>query len=212
MLLIYDHDNVLHITNDRGLRWNYDKADKPQFSFDYDFLFYIEQDNLFEIELGDDTSIITDEQKSEIIEYINLLEPPLKLTLANQYIEDLQEQTIRRINFVYEDIACDVCRFPSSAEIMIAGREGSQDPRRQIARRIMEWTDFAHGLCERIVEELKKTLDEDLKEYPFYEESLAEIPKIEHFLEDAPVDERFNTDTLDIHGGEDNLGEDKKAV
>ena len=162
MLLIYDHDNVLHITNDRGLRWNYDKADKPQFSFDYDFLFYIEQDNLFEIELGDDTSIITDEQKSEIIEYINLLEPPLKLTLANQYIEDLQEQTIRRINFVYEDIACDVCRFPSSAEIMIAGREGSQDPRRQIARRIMEWTDFAHGLCERIVEELKKTLDEDL--------------------------------------------------
>ena len=212
MLLIYDHDNVLHITNERGLRWNYDKADKPQFSFDYDFLFYIEQDNLFEIELGDDTSIITDEQKSEIIEYINLLEPPLKLTLANQYIEDLQEQTIRRINFVYEDIACDVCRFPSSAEIMIAGREGSQDPRRQIARRIMEWTDFAHGLCERIVEELKKTLDEDLKEYPFYEESLAEIPKIEHFLEDAPVDERFNTDTLDIHGGEDNLGEDKKAV
>ena len=212
MLLVYDHDNVLHITNEKGLRWNYDKADKPQFSFDYDFLFYIEQDNLFEIELGDDTSIITDEQKSEIIEYINLLEPPLKLTLANQYIEDLQEQTIRRINFVYEDIACDVCRFPSSAEIMIAGREGSQDPRRQIARRIMEWTDFAHGLCERIVEELKKTLDEDLKEYPFYEESLAEIPKIEHFLEDAPVDERFNTDTLDIHGGEDNLGEDKKAV
>jgi len=212
MLLIYDHDNVLHITNDRGLRWNYDKADKPQFSFDYDFLFYIEQDNLFEIELGDDTSIITDEQKSEIIEYINLLEPPLKLTLANQYIEDLQEQTIRRINFVYEDIACDVCRFPSSAEIMIAGREGSQDPRRQIARRIMEWTDFAHGLCERIVEELKKTLDEDLKEYPFYEESLAEIPKIEHFLEDAPVDERFNTDTLDVEGGQEDLGEDKRAV
>ena len=95
---------------------------------------------------------------------------------------------------------------------MIAGREGSQDPRRQIARRIMEWSDFAYGLCERIVEELKQTLDEDLKEYPFYEESLAEIPKIEHFLENAPVDERFNTDTLDIHGGEDNLGEDKKAV
>ena len=93
MLLIYDHDNVLHITNERGLRWNYDKADKPQFSFDYDFLFYIEQDELFEIELGDETSIMTEEQKVEIIEYVNLLEPPLSLTLANQYIKDLRNET-----------------------------------------------------------------------------------------------------------------------
>ena len=38
------------------------------------------------------------------------------------------------------------------------------------------------------------------------------MPRVEHFLEDSPVDERFNTDTLDVHGGEDNLGEDKKAV
>ncbi len=212
MLLIYDHDNVLHITNERGLRWNYDKADKPQFSFDYDYLFYIEQDDLFEIELNDDTSEITDEQKSEILEYINLLEPPLKLTLANQFIDDLNEETLRRINHVYEDIANPVCRFTCKAEVMIAGREGSQDPRRQIARRIMEWSDFAHGICERIVEELKQTLDEDLKDYPFYEENLAEVPKIDHFLEDIPVDERFNTDTLDIHGGEDALGEDEKAV
>ena len=75
MLLIYDHDNVLHITNEKGLRWNYDKADKPQFSFDYDYLFYIEQDDCFEVELGDNTSEITDEQKSEILEYINLLVP-----------------------------------------------------------------------------------------------------------------------------------------
>ncbi len=212
MLLIYDHDNVLHITNEKGLRWNYDKADKPQFSFDYDYLFYIEQDDCFEVELGDNTSEITDEQKSEILEYINLLEPPLKLTLANQYINDLNEQTIQRIEHVYREIGSPVCRFTCNTDVMIAGREGSQDPRRQIARRIMEWSDFAYGLCERIVEELKQTLDEDLKEYPFYEESLAEIPKIEHFLENAPVDERFNTDTLDIHGGEDNLGEDKKAV
>ena len=40
MLLVYDHENVLHITNDKGLRWNYDKTDKPQFTFDYDYLFY----------------------------------------------------------------------------------------------------------------------------------------------------------------------------
>jgi len=40
MLLVYDTDNVLHITNDKGLRWNYDKTQKPQFGFEYDCLFY----------------------------------------------------------------------------------------------------------------------------------------------------------------------------
>ena len=40
MLLVYDLDNVLHITNDKGLRWNYDKTQKPQFGFEYDSLFY----------------------------------------------------------------------------------------------------------------------------------------------------------------------------
>ena len=211
MLLIYDHDNVLHITNDKGLRWNYDKADKPQFSFDYDYLFYIEQDDCFEIELGDETSIITDEQKSEILEYLNLLEPPLKLTLAKQYIEDLQNETQERVSIIAKELE-QHCRFESKADIIIAGREGSNDPRRQIARRMMEFSDFAHGLCERIVEELKKTLDEDLQDFNFYADNLAEIPRVEHFLEDSPVDERFNTDTLDVHGGEDNLGVDKKAV
>ena len=62
MLLIYDHENVLHITNEKGLRWNYDKADKPQFTFDYDYLFYIKEDNLYEIEINDSTKIMSDEQ------------------------------------------------------------------------------------------------------------------------------------------------------
>ena len=41
MLLVYDHENVLHITNEKGLRWNYEKTQKPQFLFDYEYLFYI---------------------------------------------------------------------------------------------------------------------------------------------------------------------------
>ena len=40
MLLVYDSDNVLHITNEKGLRWNYEKTQKPQFGFEYDLLFY----------------------------------------------------------------------------------------------------------------------------------------------------------------------------
>ena len=35
MLLVYDHENVLHITNEKGLRWNYEKTQKPQFLFGF---------------------------------------------------------------------------------------------------------------------------------------------------------------------------------
>ena len=211
MLLIYDHDNVLHLTSEKGLRWNYDKADKPQFSFDYDYVFFIPHEEMFEIELGDDTIIMSDEQKAELEEYIKLCEPPLELTLAKQYVDDIQNETLDRIDRIVQDISSH-CRFVDRADMMISGREGSQDPRRQIARRVLEWMDFAHGLCERICEELRQTMDEDLKEFNHYSESVAEYPRIEHFLEDIPVDERFNTDTLDVHGGEDELGEDKKAI
>ena len=76
----------------------------------------------------------------------------------------------------------------------------------------MEWCDFAHGLCERLVEELTQTLDEDCKDFSHYLNNLAEIPRVGHFMDDSPIDERFNTDTLDVNGGEDKLGEDKKAV
>ena len=50
MLLVYDHENVLHITNEKGLRWNYEKTQKPQFLFDYDYHFYIPDENVFEFE------------------------------------------------------------------------------------------------------------------------------------------------------------------
>ena len=53
---------------------------------------------------------------------------------------------------------------------------------------------------------------QDLKDFNHYSESVAELPRIEHFLEEQPVDERFNTDTLDINEGEEDLGEDKRAL
>ena len=90
--------------------------------------------------------------------------------------------------------------------------EGSQDPRRQTARRVMEFQDFAYGLSERIIEELKETLDEDLKDFNHYLDGVVIVPPVDHFFDEAVVDERFNTDTLDVHGGEDDLGFDKKAV
>lgn len=211
MLLIYDHENVLHITNEKGLRWNYDKADKPQFTFDYDYLFYIKEDSLYEIEINDSTKIMSDEQKVEVEEYINLLEPPLSLTLAKQYIDDIRNETKDRVLNALSMVN-DHVSFHDRGDLMIAGREGSQDPRRQTARRVMEFQDFAYGLSERIIEELKETLDEDLKDFNHYLDGVVIVPPVDHFFDEVVVDERFNTDTLDVHGGEDDLGFDKKAV
>tara|TARA_B100000609_G_C17196929_1_gene425774 strand:+ start:133 stop:768 length:636 start_codon:yes stop_codon:yes gene_type:complete len=211
MILVYDHENVLHITNEKGLRWEYDKTDKPQFSFEYDYLFYIPHDDMFEIELGDETINLTEENIAEIEEYIRLCDAPLSITLAKQFIQDLYESTKDRVGAVGIEVN-DIANFENMTDVMIAGREGSQDPRRQIARRYMEWSDFAHGINERLAEELRKTLDEDLQEFDHYLNQLPRPPKIDHFIDGMFVDERFNTDTLDVEGGQEDLGEDKRAV
>ena len=211
MLLVYDHENVLHITNEKGLRWEYDKTDKPQFSFEYDYLFYIPHDDMFEIELGDETINLTEENIAEIEEYIRLCDAPLSITLAKQFIQDLYENTKDRVRVAGLEVN-DIANFENMTDVMIAGREGSQDPRRQIARRYMEWSDFAHGINERLAEELRKTLDEDLQEFDHYLNQLPRPPKIDHFIDGMFVDERFNTDTLDVEGGQEDLGEDKRAV
>ena len=211
MILVYDHENVLHITNEKGLRWEYDKTDKPQFSFEYDYLFYIPHDDMFEIELGDETINLTEENIAEIEEYIRLCDAPLSITLAKQFIQDLYENTKDRVRAAGIEVN-DIANFENMTDVMIAGREGSQDPRRQIARRYMEWSDFAHGINERLAEELRKTLDEDLQEFDHYLNQLPRPPKVDHFIDGMFVDERFNTDTLDVEGGQEDLGEDKRAV
>ena len=211
MILVYDHENVLHITNEKGLRWEYDKTDKPQFSFEYDYLFYIPHDDMFEIELGDETINLTEENIAEIEEYIRLCDAPLSITLAKQFIQDLYENTKDRVRVAGLEVN-DIANFENMTDVMIAGREGSQDPRRQIARRYMEWSDFAHGINERLAEELRKTLDEDLQEFDHYLNQLPRPPKIDHFIDGMFIDERFNTDTLDVEGGQEDLGEDKRAV
>jgi len=211
MILVYDHENVLHITNEKGLRWEYDKTDKPQFSFEYDYLFYIPHDDMSEIELGDETINLTEENIAEIEEYIRLCDAPLSITLARQFIQDLYENTKDRVRAAGIEVN-DIANFENMTDVMIAGREGSQDPRRQIARRYMEWSDFAHGIHERLAEELRKTLDEDLQEFDHYLNQLPRPPKIDHFIDGMFVDERFNSETLDVEGGQEDLGEDKRAI
>ena len=84
MLLVYDHENVLHITNEKGLRWNYEKTQKPQFLFDYDYLFYIPDENVFEFENEEGKHPLNADAQEEIREYIKLCDPPTNINLNNQ--------------------------------------------------------------------------------------------------------------------------------
>ena len=212
MLLVYDSDNVLHITNDKGLRWNYDKTQKPQFGFEYDNLFY----NPFEEEtnyiLNDEEHPLNDESIQEIEEYIKLCDPPSQVTLQKQVMEDLNEEVDGRINRLF-DIISDV-GFNNTAQLVIASREMSNDPRRQIGRRVLDWVDFINGVNYRLKEEINATLEIDLKSYEHYLNELPSVPSNDTFYESNWADDRFdkNSDTLDVKGGQEDLAEDKRAV
>ena len=92
----------------------------------------------------------------------------------------------------------------------------SNDPRRQIGRRILDWVDFINGVNYRIREEIQATIEIDLKSFDDYLDQLPSVPSLESFRETTWADDRFddrkNSDTLDIKGGQDELSEDKRAV
>ena len=212
MLLVYDTDNVLHITNDKGLRWNYDKTQKPQFGFEYDCLFYNPFENEQIFILNDEEHLLSDESIQEIEEYIKLCDPPSQINLQNQYIEDLDDEVENRIGHLLAEAS--VVGFNNTSSLVIASREMSNDPRRQIGRRVLDWMDFLNGVNYRTKEELRATLETDLKDFDHYLDQLPQVPSIDTFHETNWADERFDksSDTLDIKGGQDELGEDKRAV
>tara|TARA_Y100000287_G_scaffold183776_1_gene183457 strand:- start:2749 stop:3381 length:633 start_codon:yes stop_codon:yes gene_type:complete len=210
MLLVYDHDNVLHITNEKGLRWNYNRADKPQFGFDYDYLFYVPVDDTYEFELNGQKEPLNKEAQEEVKEYIKLCEPPLELTMSKQFIEDIQGAVRNRQRLAMENLG--FFEFENTVEIMIAGREGSNDPRRQIARRFLDWNDFLIGTAYRICEEINATVDEDLREFDDYCNEIPDVPPQETFQEIHWADDRFEKSDTIHEDAQIDLGEDKRAV
>ena len=214
MLLVYDDDNVLHITNEKGLRWNYSKTQKPQFSFDYDSLFYCPYQDETDYNLNDEKLPLSDEHITEIEEYIKLCDPPATVTLQKQIIDDLYSEVEGRIDSLGESM--EEVGFNNTAQLVIASREMSNDPRRQVGRRILDWIDFLNGIYYRMREEINATLEVDLKSFEEYMEMLPSVPSKDTFQESTWADDRFDkdSDTLDIKGGQEDLkhGGDKRVV
>ena len=212
MLLVYDDQNVLHLRDERGLRWNYDRADAPDLCFDYDYLFYAPPEDEF-FELNGESFPLEREQIDSIKEYISLAEPPDVMTLQGQYLGDLKFH----IDDSMEEQILNNLNYNGWSEILVVGREGSQDPFRAEARRILEFRDFLMQTFYRIEEEIQATEDVDLLPMEDYINKLPTIPRAEWFSRgDRPIADRLrllaDSDTLDVNDGEKVIGTDKRAV
>jgi len=203
MLLVYDNDNQLHLINSTGLRWNYERADKPDLGFDYDYLFYNPtEDETFEIQ--GNVFPLSQEQIDSIEEYINLAEPPDICNLQNQFTDDLKHHIFEQFeNGFFGDLG-----YNGWGDLLITAREGSNDPYRAEARRCLEFRDFVMQSYYRLREEILASEDADLLPFEDYIGKLPIVPQSDWFSRgDRPIAERLqllaDSDTLDINGGED---------
>ena len=90
----------------------------------------------------------------------------------------------------------------------------SNDPRRQIGRRVLDWMDFINGVFYRLREEIEATLETDLRTFEDYLDQLPSTPSVDTFHESNWADDRFNkdSDTLDVKGGQEKLAGDTRTV
>ncbi len=211
MLFVYDDNNTLHLRNERGLRWNYERTDRPELGFDYDYIFFNPPEDEF-YDLNGESKPLDQEQLDAIKEYIALAEPPDVVTLQTQHIGDMREHINDQLDGVLDEL-----NYHGWVDVMLVGREGSQDPYRAECRRILEFRDWVMQSYYRLAEEIRMTVDVDLLPLDDYIQKLPTIPRAEWFSRgDRPIAERLkllaDSDTLDVNDGERDLGTDKRAV
>ena len=79
---------------------------------------------------------------------------------CNKFIENATRERIEDCSNHY--------RFPSFAECVYAGREGSNHPFRSEARRVMEFADATWSICFSTQEEIMATREDHLKPFEEY--------------------------------------------
>ena len=171
---IYDEKGTLFIRKPNGLEYNYDSVDKPAFEFNFDVIIY--DDIEVKILNWEDGLLFDEQQKTalskeecEMIEqYIENSEPPMGHSLNVQMIDNLYRQSQKYVN---EE--CQQYNFDGLGEVTYAGREGSNHPQRNNARRAMEYADATYCVLDQLVNEIQETREDFLKEYDAY---LSELP------------------------------------
>jgi len=171
---IYDSDGTLFIRKPNGLEYDYQNVDKPAFDFDFDVIVYDDIEvKIVNYEDGlsfdQQTKVALSKEECEMIEqYIENSEPPMGHSLNQQYVESLFRQTKQ-----YVEQECLQYNFDTLAETMYAGREGSNHPHRNNARRVMEYADAANCVLDQLANEIQSTREDFLKDFDSY---VSEIP------------------------------------
>ena len=178
--LIYTENNQLIIRKPNGLEWDYDNVDKPELGFDYDVLVYddievvVENYDYSKSWDENEKRPLTSGEKKLIEQYIENSEPPIGVTLNNQYVNDMYQQVKMNIKEFTEKYG-----FDDLTEVTFAGREGSNHPHRSNARRVMEYADAQYVINDQIVNEIFATREDHLKSIDEYVSQLpvpATIP------------------------------------
>ena len=168
--LIFTEDNNLHITQQNGLRYNYDNVSKPNLGFDFDVIIYDNRDE-YKVVNYDDTKPfdqqnrepLTDTDRDAIESFITNSEPPQGVSLADQHCGDLQSYV--------DDMVNDMCgqyRFNDMTQVVYSRREGSNHPFRSDARRVMEYADATYSIFFQVVNEIQSTREDYIKDFESY--------------------------------------------
>ena len=172
---IFTEENRLIIRKPNGLQYEFDNVDRPELGFDYDVIVY--DDIEVKVINWDDTKENFDDQEhvqlsssdmDAIENYIEHSEPPLGITLANQFCIEITKRCRQEI-----DGACEDAGFDNLLEVLVAGREGSNHPQRSVARQVLEFTDAIADVSEQIQRDIQVTREDHMKHMDEY---LSYIP------------------------------------
>lgn len=167
--LIFTEDNNLFVRKPNGLEYDFQNVDRPELGFDYDVLVYddieikvLNWNREVNFDMQEKTEL-SDAEKEMIEQYIANSEAPMGVSLNNQVMNKINEQVTAYLNECIE-----MHGFEDLAEVTFAGREGSNHPCRSNARRVMEYGDAVYSVFDQIVQEVKATREDSLKEIGEY--------------------------------------------
>jgi hypothetical protein len=172
-------NGILRIENARGLRWQLENANKPEFNFTYDALSVSEQHAVRR--LGGNIFPLAENQMAEVMEFVTSLSPPVGVTLNKQIVADLHMFAHGLINSVVTQLEYD-----GLLDVAITAREGSTDLYAEQARRILTYVDTVWNAYYGLSAQINNTSDSELTTLKEYAEMMPFPPAKEHFTRVAP--------------------------
>lgn len=167
--LIYTENNELIVRKANGLQYEFKNVDRPELGFDYEVLVYDEPEVKIlswkeGVEFKDQKADQLNEVEMDAIEtYISNSEAPAGVTLNSQYVNQISEICSKNL----ADFA-NQFGFEQVAEVVFAGREGSNHPYRSNARRVMEYGDANWVIFDKLMNQIFATREDMLEPFESY--------------------------------------------